>query len=96
MGKQLISWTSKINQINARGIQLLNGDGSLMAFICNAMPQDLRSLLFPSLIGCLDGPGLCNAVSDEQDHVLQPFDCLHFSWYNRYTTRVIPTLHDSG
>ena len=62
-----------------------------MVFVCSAMPQDLKSLLFPTLIGCLDGPILFNFVSDEQDTILQPFNCLHFSWYNRYTTKVIPT-----
>ena len=92
MGKQLISWTSKTNQANVtRGLQLLNGDGSLMAFVCNAMPQDLRSLLFPSLIACFDGPGFFKAVSDED---AMPFDWLHFSWYNRYATKVISMQHD--
>ena len=62
-----------------------------MAFVCNAMPQDLRSLLFPSLIACFDGPGFFKAVSDED---AMPFDWLHFSWYNRYATKVISMQHD--
>ncbi|KAI6007020.1 hypothetical protein EDD15DRAFT_2124329, partial [Pisolithus albus] len=58
------------------GLELQNNDGFLMAFICTAMPKDLRDVLYPSLVACFDGPDL-----------FSPFDCLHFSWYNRYNAK---------
>lgn len=65
-----------------------------MAFVCTAMPQHLRSLLFPLLMGCFEDqrPFKVRAPdTDENDSAAPPFDCLHFSWYNRYTTKVCYT-----
>ncbi|KIK14143.1 hypothetical protein PISMIDRAFT_117551 [Pisolithus microcarpus 441] len=71
------------------GLELQNDDGSLMAFICTAMPKDLKELLYPSLVACLDSPDLFSIQlpSPTNENPPQPFDCLHFSWYNRYTTK---------
>ncbi|KAI6094720.1 hypothetical protein EV401DRAFT_1881297 [Pisolithus croceorrhizus] len=71
------------------GLELQNDDGSLMAFVCTAMPKDLKDLLYPSLVACLDGPDLFSIwlPSPANENLPQPFDCLHFSWYNRYTTK---------
>ncbi|KAI6038319.1 hypothetical protein EDC04DRAFT_2570227 [Pisolithus marmoratus] len=71
-------------------LELQNDDGSLMAFICTAMPKGMKDLLFPSLIACLDGPDLFTARPSSLpagENTPPPFDCLHFSWYNRYTTK---------
>ncbi|KIK13053.1 hypothetical protein PISMIDRAFT_119674, partial [Pisolithus microcarpus 441] len=72
------------------GLELQNDDSSLMAFVCTAMPKDLKDLLYPSLVACLDGPDLFSIwlPSPANENPPQPFDCLHFSWYNRYTTKV--------
>ncbi|KAI6011882.1 hypothetical protein BKA83DRAFT_4065146 [Pisolithus microcarpus] len=54
------------------------------------MPKGMKDLLFPSLIACLDGPHLFNTQSSSLsagENMPPPFDCLHFSWYNRYTTK---------
>ncbi|KAI6101816.1 hypothetical protein F5141DRAFT_1008775, partial [Pisolithus sp. B1] len=71
------------------GLELQNDDGSLMAFVCTAMPKDLKDLLYPSLVACLDGPDLFSVQlpSPANENLPQPFDCLHFSWYNRFTTK---------
>ncbi|KAI6118440.1 hypothetical protein F5141DRAFT_1000019, partial [Pisolithus sp. B1] len=68
------------------GLELQNDDGSLMAFVCTAMPKDLKDLLYPSLVACLDSPDLFSIrlPSPANENLPQPFDCLHFSWYNRY------------
>ncbi|KAI6095158.1 hypothetical protein F5141DRAFT_1013813 [Pisolithus sp. B1] len=61
-----------------------------MAFIYTAMPKGMKDLLFPSLITCLDGPHLFSTQSPSLSagkNTPPPFDCLHFSWYNRYTTK---------
>ena len=67
------------------------------------MPQHLKSQLFPLLVGCFGNPELFIQWSSSDyvnGGVLPPFDCIHFSWYNRYTTKVISpcliyTLHFS-
>ncbi|KAI6043656.1 hypothetical protein EDC04DRAFT_2562469, partial [Pisolithus marmoratus] len=71
-------------------LELQNDDSSLMAFICMAMPKGMKDLLFPSLIACLDGLDLFTAQPSSLpagENTPPPFDCLHFSWYNRYTTK---------
>ena len=68
-----------------------------------AMPQHLKSQLFPLLVGCFGNPELFIQQSCSNyvnGGVLPPFDCIHFDWYNRYTTKVISpcliyTLHFS-
>ena len=65
-----------------------------MASVCTAMPQHLRSLLFPLLMGCFEDQWLFKVQApnmDENDSAAPPFDCLHFSWYNKYTTKVCYT-----
>ncbi|KAI6006397.1 hypothetical protein EDC04DRAFT_2583049 [Pisolithus marmoratus] len=54
------------------------------------MPKGMKDLLFPSLIACLDGPDLFTAQPSSLpagENTPPPFDCLHFSWYTRYTTK---------
>ena len=73
--------------ISLRVLKIENADGSLMAFICTAMPEDMKKLLFPQLIASLGG--LENIVDrDESSTGEESFQCVHFSWYNRYTIQV--------
>ncbi|KAI6114453.1 hypothetical protein F5141DRAFT_1213645 [Pisolithus sp. B1] len=60
------------------------------------MPKDLKDLLYPSLVACLDGPDLFSVwlPSPANENLPQPFDCLHFSWYNRHTTKGNDTPSD--
>ncbi|KAI6002556.1 hypothetical protein EDC04DRAFT_2611820 [Pisolithus marmoratus] len=87
-----VTWTNLYRGKAKQGsaLELQNNDGSLMAFVCMAMPKGMKDLLFPSLIACLDGPDLFTARPSSLpagDNTPPPFDCLHFSWYNRYTTK---------
>jgi hypothetical protein len=36
-------------------LDMWNADGSLMAFICPSMPDNMRRSLFPKLKGCFNG-----------------------------------------
>ncbi|KAG1791170.1 uncharacterized protein HD556DRAFT_1200384, partial [Suillus plorans] len=66
-------------------VDICNKDGSLMAFICSAMPANMRETLHENLIACFDGiPSL--TYYTPADHG-QAFTCAHFSWYNRYATQ---------
>ena len=72
-----------------RALDIRNADGTVVAFVCTAMPQYLKSSLLPLLIACLKDPTL---FKDQQhmagENATLPIDCLHFSWYNRYATKV--------
>lgn len=58
-----------------------------MTFICTSMPADMRHLLFPKLVASLGGSECVVCVDDSRVGV-EPFECIHFSWYNRYTSEV--------
>jgi len=68
-----------------RALEICNSDGSLMAFVCNAMPQRLKDALVDRLTTCLTSENTFKP-RDSQDG--KAYQCLHFSWYNRYTTNV--------
>ena len=70
-----------------RALKIQNSDGSLMAFICMAMPEAMKESLFPRLITSLGGQECIIDVDGLGDEDV-PFDCIHFSWYNRYTPKV--------
>ena len=103
MGELFQGVINYVDLVHGRGLDIGNADRTLMAFICTAMPQHLKSQLFPLLVGCFGNPELFIQQSSS-DYVnrgaLPPFDYIHFSWYNRYTTKVISpcliyTLHFS-
>jgi hypothetical protein len=56
-----------------------------MAFICNAMPGYMKENLTAKLLACLGGS---DKLVSQDSRRLEPFECLHFSWYNRYATDV--------
>ncbi|KAG1781464.1 hypothetical protein EV702DRAFT_962506 [Suillus placidus] len=59
-----------------------NADDSLMAFVCPALPESICSNLLSSFLACFDG----NEKVVEK--ILEsPFQCLHFSIWNRYATK---------
>ncbi|KAF8549577.1 hypothetical protein OG21DRAFT_1387229, partial [Imleria badia] len=67
-------------------LDLRNSDGTLMALICSSMPQRLKDNLMANLIGAFDGKDILYSRLVSV-HESQPFECVHFSWYNRYTTQ---------
>lgn len=69
-----------------RGLDLRNSDGGIIAFICNALPSQLRDTLEAKLSACLRDYDSVFNWSDSRART--PFSVLHFSWYNRYTTNV--------
>ena len=75
-----------------RALKLQNLDGSLMAFICMAMPEEMRKLLFPELIASLGGSEDITDLNESSTGE-EPFQCIHFSWYNRYTIQASEVLH---
>ena len=68
-----------------RALKIQNSDGSLMVFICMSMPGDMRHLLFLKLVASLGRKEHIMEVSCSGE---EPFNCAHFSWYNRYTKLV--------
>ncbi|KAG1868759.1 hypothetical protein C8R48DRAFT_771536 [Suillus tomentosus] len=98
------------------GLDLRNSDGSLMAFVCLSLPEDIRCGLTSSLLACFDGKEVLQMrhkqdYSDVQDSddvpevedranydleklteqtLSSPFQCLHFSLWNRYSTTASP------
>ena len=78
----------------SKPLELLNSDGSLMAFICPSMPKEMRRTLYPKLKGCFNGVDVfkkwttdSNGDVDE-DELEHPFSNIHLSWWNRYGVRV--------
>jgi hypothetical protein len=72
-------------------LDLRNADGSLMAFICPSMPDDMRKTLFAKLKGCFNGVAILeDRTSDleDEDELEHPFFNAHFSWWNRYGVSV--------
>jgi len=68
-------------------LDIWNADGSLMAFICPSMPDDMQRLLFPKLKGCFNGVGIFQDRTpdlEDQDELECPFFNVHFSWWNHY------------
>lgn len=69
-------------------LELRDLDGSLMAYICGTMPENLKLSLLKFLLLSLEDEGaLVRKDLDDQDRT-STFEALHFSWYNRHATRV--------
>ncbi|KAG6379841.1 hypothetical protein JVT61DRAFT_10390 [Boletus reticuloceps] len=66
-------------------LDVRNSDGTLMAFICSSMPQRLKANLMANLTSAFDRQDVL--YSRQVSHEGQLFECVHFSWYNRYTTQ---------
>jgi hypothetical protein len=62
-----------------------------MAFICSALPSHIWEHLTDNLVSCFDGEDILkNCTLDSGENIVEPepFECAHFSWYNRYATKV--------
>ena len=85
-------------------LELLNSDGSLMAFICPSMPEEMRRTLYPKLKGCFNGVDVfkkrtAGSEGDtDEDELEHPFSNIHFSWWNRYgvSVRVMMSTPEDG
>ncbi|KAG2121040.1 uncharacterized protein F5147DRAFT_562829 [Suillus discolor] len=83
-------------------LDILNADGTLMAFICTTLPDCICNTLEANLLAAF---GKSNMLIDrkmfKEDEMaaseagasgmvmkgdVLPFHCAHFTWYNRYTT----------
>ncbi|KAG2751871.1 hypothetical protein P692DRAFT_20678788, partial [Suillus brevipes Sb2] len=70
-----------------RQLDLRNSDDSLMVFICSSLPDRIRKNLTSALLACFDGREVL--LDTVVENVLKrPFQCLHFSLWNRYVTNV--------
>ncbi|KAG1845945.1 hypothetical protein C8R48DRAFT_546547, partial [Suillus tomentosus] len=70
-------------------LDLRNSDGSLMAFICPSLPETIRLGLTNSLLSCFESKNQDAGSTFEklaEKTLLRPFQCLHFSLWNRYST----------
>ncbi|KAG2056216.1 hypothetical protein BDR06DRAFT_850106, partial [Suillus hirtellus] len=70
-------------------LDLRNSDGSLMAFICPSLPETIRLGLTSSLLGCFESKNQDAGSTFEklaEKTLLHPFQCLHFSLWNCYST----------
>ena len=72
-----------------RGLELRNVDGSLMAFVCNAMPKVMRETLYDRLKASFGNDDIFESrlpsSVEERD---ERFQTVHFSWWNRYGVSV--------
>jgi len=83
-----ISEMSFMNE-DCRALRMCNVDGSLMAFICNAMPDAMRETLYDRLKASFDNldifqSQLPSSTNQRDDR----FETVHFSWWNRYGVSV--------
>ncbi|KAG2357933.1 hypothetical protein BDR07DRAFT_1262935, partial [Suillus spraguei] len=62
-------------------LDLCNSDGSLMAFVCSSLPDDIHYGLASNLLVCFDGKKKLTEKT-----LSHPFQCLHFSLWNQYST----------
>ncbi|KAG2086754.1 uncharacterized protein F5147DRAFT_588409 [Suillus discolor] len=70
-------------------LDLRNSDGSLMAFICPSLPETIHLGLTSSLLACFESKNQDAGSTFEklaEKTLLCPFQCLHFSLWNRYST----------
>ncbi|KIM54099.1 hypothetical protein SCLCIDRAFT_137469 [Scleroderma citrinum Foug A] len=54
----------------------------------------MRDLLFPKLVACFSEQEVI-AELDESSTKKEPFECIHFSWYNRYTIQANDAPEDT-
>lgn len=75
--------------IDYRGLELRNVDGSLMAFVCHAMPKVMRETLYESLKASFGNDDIFESrlpfSVEERD---ERFYAVHFSLWNRYGVSV--------
>ncbi|THH06933.1 hypothetical protein EW146_g9465 [Bondarzewia mesenterica] len=66
-------------------LRMDNDDGSLLAFICSAMPSAMCSSLKDNLLACFEPHASLMDTNSEDTSI--PSTALHFSWYNRHCTQ---------
>jgi len=72
-----------------RALELRNTDGSLMAFVCNAMPDTMRETLYDRLKASFDDVNIFeNRLPSSNNQRDDRFQAVHFSWWNRYGSSV--------
>ena len=72
-----------------RALELRNADESLMAFVCNAMPDTMRETLYDRLKASFDDINIFeNRLPSSNIERDDRFQTVHFSWWNRYRSSV--------
>lgn len=72
-----------------RALELRNADGSLMAFVCNAMPDSMRETLYDRLKASFDDVNIFkNRLPSSNNQRDERFLTMHFCWWNRYGSSV--------
>lgn len=72
--------------LNRRMIRINEQDGSLLALIIPTMPTSIRKHLLDNFMTVF--PGKLKTTDTQAEGEGYFFECLHLSWYNRYSTKV--------
>ena len=82
--------SAKLRCEHGRGpVRINDSNGSLVMALFPNMPSELRSSLLENLKASFpDEPHDLEHLGSSQLPTSYRFDALHFSWYNRYGTRV--------
>ncbi|KAG1876217.1 hypothetical protein F4604DRAFT_1581467, partial [Suillus subluteus] len=75
-------------------LDIRNSDRSLMTFICGALPTHIPERLTDNLISCFDSEDIFQPQSFVINVDPEPFECVHFSWWNKYATKGQDALKD--
>ncbi|KAH9834244.1 uncharacterized protein C8Q71DRAFT_859901 [Rhodofomes roseus] len=67
-------------------LAIQGADEALLASICTSMPEAMKRSLTQRFISCFDSDPL-QARTTASDPLTQPYETLHFSWYNRHCTQ---------
>jgi len=68
-------------------IRIKEKDGSLLALVIPTMPDSIRKPLLNNFINVF--PGKLKTTDTEVEGIDNFFECLHLSWYNWYSTKVV-------
>ncbi|EGO30874.1 hypothetical protein SERLADRAFT_404855 [Serpula lacrymans var. lacrymans S7.9] len=69
---------------------LKNSNDSLMLFLNSSMPESIRTTLLPNFQSCLGSTTSLHHVDSAVEGKGFTFEALHFSWYNRHCTKLVP------
>ncbi|KAI0721752.1 hypothetical protein C8Q72DRAFT_787759, partial [Fomitopsis betulina] len=57
-----------------------------LASVCTSMPMDMKCTLTERFVACFESDPLYTRI-EASDPLEQPYETLHFSWYNRHCTQ---------
>ena len=72
--------------VKIAGVRIRDKYNRTLAYIGARLPLYLRERLFDKLEAVF--PGAIREIDTREEGIDNQFECLHFAWYNRSTTRV--------